>query len=130
MCRHSNVRLPEPGALDLCASSPRPGPAHTQPFPVPSLSVRLVSLAAQRFIASLLDEAINVHKRRKLAPASQLKADGHNVRDKRAVLTTEELVEALKEVRRCAGCMCFVASHTRHFNVNRIPPPIRPCSAA
>ncbi|KFM26282.1 Transcription initiation factor TFIID subunit 10 [Auxenochlorella protothecoides] len=64
---------------------------------VDTRTVRLVSLAAQRFIASLLDEAINVHKRRKLAPASQLKADGHNVRDKRAVLTTEELVEALKE---------------------------------
>lgn len=65
--------------------------------------LRLVSLATQRFLASILDEAINIHKRRRLAPAAQLRADGHDPRDKRVVLSTEELAEALKEVRRVSA---------------------------
>lgn len=32
-----------------------------------------MSLAAQKFLASILDEAVNIHKRKKLAPAQHLK---------------------------------------------------------
>ena len=49
-------------------------------------------------MASILDEAVNVHKRRKLAPAQHLKAEGYNIKDKRVVLTADDLSEALKEV--------------------------------
>ncbi len=69
-------------------------------------TLRLVSLAAQKFLAGVLDEAVNVHKRRKLAPAQHLKAEGYNVKDKRVVLITEDLSEALKEV----GVVCVHAS--------------------
>lgn len=67
-------------------------------FALSGCRLRLVALASQRFISSILDEAVNVHKRRRLAPAAQLRADGHNPRDKRIVLSTEELAEALREV--------------------------------
>lgn len=74
--------------------------------------LRLVALAAQRFIASVLDEAINIHKRRRLAPAAQLRADGHDPRDKRVVLSTEELTEALKEVRSVMWRVRHAPIHT------------------
>jgi hypothetical protein len=86
---------------------------------------RLVSVAAQRFVAGVLDEALNVHKRRKMGPVAHLKAEGFDARDKRLVLTTEDLAEALREARAAArqrlrghrparrrGCAAgFVATH-------------------
>ena len=57
-----------------------------------------MSLAAQRFLASVLDEAANSAKRRRLAPVAHLRAEGHDVKDPRLVLGSEDLAEALKEV--------------------------------
>ncbi|KAK2077108.1 hypothetical protein QBZ16_004742 [Prototheca wickerhamii] len=76
-------------------------------------TLRLVSLATQRFLASILDEAINIHKRRRLAPAAQLRADGHDPRDKRVVLSTEELAEALKECGVNANLAAYYADSSK-----------------
>lgn len=65
-----------------------------------------MSLAAQKFLASVLDEAVAVHKRKKLAPVQQLRAEGYSLKEgKRTVLTSEDLAEALKEVRGREGEM-------------------------
>lgn len=70
--------------------------------------VRLVSLAAQRFVASVLDEAVNVHKRKKQAPVQHRKAEGYNVKDSRCVLSTEDLAEALKDVSGMLGTLALL----------------------
>lgn len=62
--------------------------------------LRLVSVAAQHFVAAVLDEAINLGKRRRMAPAQHLRNEGHNPRDRRQILSSEDLGEALQEVRR------------------------------
>jgi chemotaxis receptor (MCP) glutamine deamidase CheD len=71
----------------------------------------LVSLAAQRFVAQVLEEASNAHQMRKMAPPAKLKEAGYDPKDKRDLLTVEDLVKAMEEVgteragrlRRIAG---------------------------
>ncbi|KAL4448144.1 hypothetical protein ABPG75_005363 [Micractinium tetrahymenae] len=60
-------------------------------------TVRLISVAAQRFLAQVLEEAHNVHKLRQMAPAAKLKEAGYDPKDKRELLTTEDLVKACEE---------------------------------
>eukprot|EP00887_Chlorella_sp_A99_P000502 scaffold17.g502.t1 len=60
-------------------------------------TLRLVSVAAQKFAAGVLDEAVNVAKRKRLAPAAHLRAQGMDPKDRRVVLTTEDLTEALQD---------------------------------
>ncbi|KDD72778.1 hypothetical protein H632_c2912p0, partial [Helicosporidium sp. ATCC 50920] len=60
-------------------------------------TLRLVSVAAQHFVAAVLDEAINLGKRRRMAPAQHLRNEGHNPRDRRQILSSEDLGEALQE---------------------------------
>ncbi|PRW45195.1 zinc phosphodiesterase ELAC 2-like isoform X2 [Chlorella sorokiniana] len=57
----------------------------------------MVSLAAQRFIAQVLEEAHNTHKLRQMAPAAKLKEQGFDPKDKRDMLSVEDLVKALGE---------------------------------
>ena len=77
--------------------TPPSDPPREQPVPsachhcCPPCRLRLVSVAAQQFVAGVLDEAVNTHKRRRLAPAAHLRQQGLDPRDKRAVLTTEDL---------------------------------------
>ena len=59
---------------------------------------RLVSLAAQKFIAGAIHDAMQVHARRQKQPPARLKEAGYDVKDKRPVLLTEDLAEALLEV--------------------------------
>lgn len=61
--------------------------------------VRLVSLAAQSFLAGVTHDALQVAKRRKQASAWRQKELGYNARDQRLVLTSEDVAEALKEVK-------------------------------
>eukprot|EP00232_Nephroselmis_pyriformis_P030787 CAMPEP_0182855624 /NCGR_PEP_ID=MMETSP0034_2-20130328/1960_1 /TAXON_ID=156128 /ORGANISM="Nephroselmis pyriformis, Strain CCMP717" /LENGTH=129 /DNA_ID=CAMNT_0024986619 /DNA_START=141 /DNA_END=530 /DNA_ORIENTATION=- len=56
---------------------------------------RLVSLAAQRFVAEVVHDSMQICKRRKLAGTSKDKAGGAGGR--KLVLTTEDLAEALEE---------------------------------
>lgn len=56
----------------------------------------MVSLAAQRFVASVLEDAANIAKRRRLAPAAHLRAEGYP-RERVLTLTTEDVAEALGE---------------------------------
>ena len=60
--------------------------------------VRLVSLAAQGFLAGVTHDALQVHKRRKQASAWRQKELGYNAKDQRLVLAAEDVAEALKEV--------------------------------
>ncbi len=60
--------------------------------------VRLLSLAAQRFIATALHDAMQIQAKRQKQPSAQLKGAGHDVKDKRSTLTLEDLAQALQEV--------------------------------
>ncbi|EIE18848.1 hypothetical protein COCSUDRAFT_68050 [Coccomyxa subellipsoidea C-169] len=59
--------------------------------------VRLVSLAAQRFVASALHDAKQVYSRRQKQTPARLKEAGYDVKDRRPVLLTEDLAEAMLE---------------------------------
>lgn len=60
-------------------------------------TLRLVSVAAQKFVAGVLDEAVNTQKRRRLAPPAHQRAQGLDPKDKRLALTTEDLSSALAD---------------------------------
>ncbi|KAL4853032.1 Transcription initiation factor TFIID subunit 10 [Chlorella vulgaris] len=60
-------------------------------------TVRMISLAAQRFVAQVLEEAYNTHKLRQMAPAAKLKEAGFDPKDKRELLTVEDLQKAMEE---------------------------------
>jgi transcription initiation factor TFIID subunit 10 len=62
-------------------------------------TVRLVSLAAQKFIDDVIEEAKSVQSVRSQAPITQQKDQGFILRDKdrRAVLLTEDLTKALQQ---------------------------------
>ena len=47
----------------------------------------------------MLEEAYNAHKLRQMAPAAKLKEAGYDPKDKRELLTVEDLLKALEEVR-------------------------------
>ncbi|KAK9829963.1 hypothetical protein WJX72_008918 [[Myrmecia] bisecta] len=59
--------------------------------------VRLVSLAAQKFLRDVTHDALQIRKRRLSAPAQRLKEQGMNPKDDRAVLTIDDLSDALQE---------------------------------
>ncbi|CAL5224758.1 g7495 [Coccomyxa viridis] len=59
--------------------------------------VRLLSLAAQRFIATALNDAMQIQAKRQKQPSAQLKDAGHDIKDKRPTLTIEDLAQALQE---------------------------------
>eukprot|EP00963_Diacronema_lutheri_P011857 scaffold1499_cov318-Pavlova_lutheri.AAC.6 len=59
--------------------------------------VRLVSVAAQRFVALATNDALQVCKRRKLASAKELRERGFDPRDKKLALTMEDLAVALED---------------------------------
>ncbi len=65
---------------------------------LPCCRVRLVSLAAQRFVASALHDAKQVYSRRQKQTPARLKEAGYDVKDRRPVLLTEDLAEAMLEV--------------------------------
>ena len=78
--------------------------------------VRLLSLAAQRFIATALHDAMQIQAKRQKQPSAQLKGAGHDVKDKRPTLTLEDLAQALQEVSFCTAlpliclkscCICY-----------------------
>lgn len=59
--------------------------------------VRLVSVAAQRFVALATNDALQVCKRRRLASAKELRERGFDPRDKKLALTMEDLAVALED---------------------------------
>ena len=71
---------------------------------------RLISLAGQRFLTSIVNDALQIARRKLQAPVAARRAAGYNPKDKRLVLAAEDVAEALKEV--CAfvifcGCVAF-----------------------
>ena len=73
-----------------------------------------MSLAAQKFIAGAIHDAMQVHARRQKQPPARLKEAGYDVKDKRPALLTEDLAEALLEVHSAHGqpllswCCCYL----------------------
>jgi hypothetical protein len=61
-------------------------------------STRLVSVAAQKFVAGIAEEAHWYAEQRQQASVKSKVDAGYDVRDKRKVLTTEDLAAAMKEV--------------------------------
>lgn len=53
-----------------------------------SSSLRLVSVAAQKFVAGVLDEAVNTHKRRRLAPPAHQRAQVRHQPSQPSAFTT------------------------------------------
>lgn len=82
--------------------------------------LRLVSLAAQRFVAQVLEEASNVHQMRKMAPPAKLKEAGYDPKDKRDLLTVEDLVKAMEEVGRAAGGAALQAHHCERSKARQL----------
>ena len=70
--------------------------------------MRLVSLAAQRFVASALHDAKQVYSRRQKQAPARLKEAGYDVKDRRPVLLTEDLAEAMLEVRSLCSLMVIL----------------------
>lgn len=62
-------------------------------------TVRMISIAAQKFIDDVLEEAKTVQGTRSQAPITQQKDQGYILRDKdrRTVLLTEDLTKALQQ---------------------------------
>ena len=58
---------------------------------------RFVSLAAQKFITSISHDSLQIYKQRRKQTISRLKEQG--LKDQKQVLLTEDLAEALQEVR-------------------------------
>lgn len=58
---------------------------------------RLVSLAAQKFVAGIANDALELQKQKRTAPQQKLKDQGYNIKDKRHVLSMLEVAEALQE---------------------------------
>ena len=65
---------------------------------LPTCRVKLLSLAAQRFMATALNDAMQIQAKRQKQPSAQLKDAGHDIKDKRPTLTIEDLAQALQEV--------------------------------
>mmetsp|Transcript_35288 Transcript_35288/g.99901 ORF Transcript_35288/g.99901 Transcript_35288/m.99901 type:complete len:122 (+) Transcript_35288:156-521(+) len=59
--------------------------------------IRLVSVAAQCFAAQVSNDALQVCKKRKRMQQKKQRDEGYNPKDKRMVLTAEELAEVLQE---------------------------------
>jgi len=57
---------------------------------------RFVSLAAQKFIANISHDSLQIYKHRRKQAAVRLKEQG--LKDQTVVLMTEDLAEALQEV--------------------------------
>ena len=63
-------------------------------------TVRLVSLASQKFLSDVVEQARAVQLNRVQAPQKHQQMEGLLSRDKRAVLISEDLTTALQQVRR------------------------------
>ncbi len=57
-----------------------------------------MSLAAQNFAASIINDSLQLQKQKTKAPQQRLKEQGYNVKDKQHVLSMVEVAEALQEV--------------------------------
>lgn len=60
-------------------------------------TLRLFSLAGQKFLTDLIDEACVVQQNRMMAPAKVQSQEGYYTKEKKAVLLTEDLAVAMKE---------------------------------
>lgn len=58
----------------------------------------MVSLAAQKFVTGIANDALELQKQKRTAPQQKLKDQGYNIKDKRHVLSMVEIAEALQEV--------------------------------
>jgi len=60
-------------------------------------TLRLFSLAGQKFLTDLIDEACVVQQNRMQAPAKVQSQEGYYTKEKKAVLLTDDLAQAMKE---------------------------------
>ncbi|GFR50205.1 hypothetical protein Agub_g12382 [Astrephomene gubernaculifera] len=58
---------------------------------------QVVSLASQRFLATVLHDALQYHKMKRSAGVKAMKEAGVDPKDKRRVLRTDDLAQALQE---------------------------------
>lgn len=59
--------------------------------------MRLISLAAQKFVANVSDDSLGIYKQRRHSTLARLKEQG--LKDQKTVLTLEDTAVALQEVR-------------------------------
>lgn len=59
--------------------------------------LRVISIAAQRFVAGVVNDSLQLSKRRRLTSTAKLREQGYNPKDKRLVLTPDDLSVALRE---------------------------------
>ena len=69
---------------------------HQAKFPF-VVRLRLVSLAAQKFLANVSHESLQIYKQRRRQTQARLKEQG--LKDQKVVLTMEDTAVALQEVR-------------------------------
>ncbi|KAG2492914.1 hypothetical protein HYH03_008827 [Edaphochlamys debaryana] len=58
---------------------------------------QVVSLAAQRFLATVLNDAMQYHKMKRAAGPKAMKESGLDPKEKRKLLRTDDLAQALQE---------------------------------
>lgn len=104
---------------------------------------RLVSLASQSFIASIVHDSLELQKQARTAPQQKLKDQGYNIKDKRFVLSMVDVSEALQQVLTLIKhkviiqhsglkvlCDCSMASMPKSLRttliIEAVPPPNHP----
>ena len=79
--------------------------------------VRLVSLAAQKFVAEVTHDALQLWKQQRQAPQQKLREQGIDPKDRRPVLSMEHVANALQEVAsalRTLLRMCSKQAASQH----------------
>ena len=66
-----------------------------------------MSLAAQKFVTGIANDALELQKQKRTAPQQKLKDQGYNIKDKRHVMSMLEITEALHEVNRPIAVLAF-----------------------
>ena len=72
--------------------------------------VRLVSLAAQKFVAEVTHDALQLWKQQRQAPQQKLREQGIDPKDRRPVLSMEHVANALQEVASALRTLLRICS--------------------
>ena len=74
--------------------------------------VRLVSLAAQKFVAEVTHDALQLWKQQRQAPQQKLREQGIDPKDRRPVLSMEHVANALQEVASALRTLLIYMHYT------------------
>jgi len=68
-------------------------------------SVKLVAAAGQHFLTSVVNDAVQLAKRKAAGPPTRGRA---KETEKRLVMSAEDVAQSLREVRLCCSCINLV----------------------